>query len=237
MRATRRRSRRGYAANGADEIVFLDISAAPEARGTLLDVVERTAKRVFVPLTVGGGVRRPDEMRDVLRAGADKVAVNTAAIRDPSTARPLRAAIRPPVRGHLGRCTRGARPARVAGRCRPGRPGGDGAGRHRVDAARGRAGGWRGAADLAIRGSACAWLQSSLLGQQHLAGTERHGSPDPLDRVQPGRLPPAAGPRPPTRGSRPGTGARASTEMTTHWRPNRRAQRPSRSRVRGWRPC
>jgi cyclase len=73
-----------HAANGADEIVFLDISAAPEARGTLLDVVERTAKRVFIPLTVGGGVRSSDEMRDVLRAGADKVAVNTAAIRDPS---------------------------------------------------------------------------------------------------------------------------------------------------------
>lgn len=72
-----------HAAAGADEIVFLDISAAPEARGTLLDVVERTAKRVFVPLTVGGGVRSADEMRAVLRAGADKVAVNSAAVRDP----------------------------------------------------------------------------------------------------------------------------------------------------------
>lgn len=73
-----------HAAGGADEIVFLDISAAPEARGTLLDIVERTAKRVFVPVTVGGGVRTADEMRAVLRAGADKVAVNTAAVRDPS---------------------------------------------------------------------------------------------------------------------------------------------------------
>jgi cyclase len=73
-----------YAAGGADEIVLLDISAAPEERGTLLDVVERTARRVFVPLTVGGGVRAATEMRDVLRAGADKVAVNTAAVRDPS---------------------------------------------------------------------------------------------------------------------------------------------------------
>ncbi len=73
-----------HAAEGADEIVFLDISAAPEARGTLLDIVERTAKRVFVPVTVGGGVRTADEMRAVLRAGADKVAVNTAAVRDPS---------------------------------------------------------------------------------------------------------------------------------------------------------
>ncbi len=73
-----------HAAEGADEIVFLDISAAPEARGTLLDIVERTAKRVFVPVTVGGGVRTADEMRAVLRAGADKVAVNTAAVRDPA---------------------------------------------------------------------------------------------------------------------------------------------------------
>jgi cyclase len=72
-----------YAAAGADEICFLDITAAPEGRGTLLDVVERTASRVFVPLTVGGGVRSATDMRDVLRAGADKVAVNTAAVRDP----------------------------------------------------------------------------------------------------------------------------------------------------------
>ena len=72
-----------YAAAGADEITFLDITAAPEGRGTILHVVERTARRVFVPITVGGGVRSPAEMRDVLRAGADKVAVNTAAVRDP----------------------------------------------------------------------------------------------------------------------------------------------------------
>jgi cyclase len=72
-----------YANAGADEICFLDISAAPEGRGTLLDIVERTASQVFVPLTVGGGVRTADEMRDVLRAGADKVAINTAAVRDP----------------------------------------------------------------------------------------------------------------------------------------------------------
>jgi cyclase len=76
-----------YAAAGADEICFLDITAAPEGRGTLLDVVERTASRVFVPLTVGGGVRSATDMRDVLRAGADKVAVNTAAVRDPALIR------------------------------------------------------------------------------------------------------------------------------------------------------
>jgi cyclase len=80
-----------YAADGADEIVFLDIGAAPEARGTLLEVVERTARQVFVPLTVGGGVRSPAEMRAVLRAGADRVAINTAAVADP---------------GLIGRCSR-----------------------------------------------------------------------------------------------------------------------------------
>jgi len=72
-----------YAREGADEIVFLDITAAPEGRGTLLDIVERTARRAFIPLTVGGGVRHVDEMRDVLRAGADKVSLNTAAVADP----------------------------------------------------------------------------------------------------------------------------------------------------------
>ena len=72
-----------YAREGADELVFLDISAAPEGRATLLDVVERTARRAFVPLTVGGGVRSVDDMRDVLRAGADKVSLNTRAVAEP----------------------------------------------------------------------------------------------------------------------------------------------------------
>ena len=76
-----------YAREGADEIVFLDISAAPEGRATLRDVVERTARRAFVPLTVGGGVRTAAEMRDVLRAGADKVSLNTAAVADPDLVR------------------------------------------------------------------------------------------------------------------------------------------------------
>jgi cyclase len=72
-----------YAHEGADEIVFLDITAAHERRGTMLEVVRRTASRAFVPLTVGGGVRSVDEMRDVLRAGADKVSFNTAAVATP----------------------------------------------------------------------------------------------------------------------------------------------------------
>lgn len=72
-----------YADEGADEICFLDISATPEERGTTLEVVRRTASNVFVPLTVGGGVRSSDDMKAVLRAGADKVSVNTAAVADP----------------------------------------------------------------------------------------------------------------------------------------------------------
>lgn len=73
-----------YALEGADEIAFLDIGAAPEHRATMLDVVRRTASEVFVPLTVGGGIRTPDDMKAALRAGADKVSVNTAAVKDPS---------------------------------------------------------------------------------------------------------------------------------------------------------
>lgn len=72
-----------YAREGADEIVFLDISAAPEGRATLLEVVTRTARRSFVPLTVGGGVRTDRDFRAVLRAGADKVSLNTAAVAEP----------------------------------------------------------------------------------------------------------------------------------------------------------
>ena len=73
-----------YAREGADEICFLDITAAVEGRATLLGAVERTARQAFVPLTVGGGVRSVSDMRAVLRAGADRVAVNSAAVADPS---------------------------------------------------------------------------------------------------------------------------------------------------------
>jgi cyclase len=72
-----------YAEEGADEICFLDITATHEGRGILLDMVRRTAEKIFVPLTVGGGVRSPEDMKDLLRAGADKVAVNSAAVADP----------------------------------------------------------------------------------------------------------------------------------------------------------
>ncbi len=72
-----------YDAEGADEIVFLDITASAEGRSTMVDVVSRTAEEVFIPLTVGGGVRSVGDARSLLRAGADKVGVNTAAIERP----------------------------------------------------------------------------------------------------------------------------------------------------------
>ena len=73
-----------YDAAGADEVVLLDIGAIHAERGTLIDLVSRVADRLFVPFTVGGGIRSVADARQVLRAGADKVAVNTAAVRDPS---------------------------------------------------------------------------------------------------------------------------------------------------------
>lgn len=73
-----------YDAAGADELTFLDITASVENRDTILDVVSRAASKIFMPLTVGGGVRSPDDMRRLLLAGADKCAANSAAVRDPS---------------------------------------------------------------------------------------------------------------------------------------------------------
>ncbi|WKD60829.1 Imidazole glycerol phosphate synthase subunit HisF [Corynebacterium ciconiae DSM 44920] len=72
-----------YDAEGADELTFLDVSASTAGRGTMLDVVRRTADQVFIPLTVGGGVRSVEDVDQLLRAGADKVSVNTAAIARP----------------------------------------------------------------------------------------------------------------------------------------------------------
>lgn len=72
-----------YNRQGADEIVFLDITATHEGRGTMLDVVSRTAKEVFIPLTVGGGINSIEDFKNTLRAGADKVSVNSAAVRNP----------------------------------------------------------------------------------------------------------------------------------------------------------
>ncbi len=72
-----------YDAQGADELTFLDITASHEKRDIILDVVARTAERVFMPLTVGGGLRVLDDVRNLLNAGADKVSINTAAVREP----------------------------------------------------------------------------------------------------------------------------------------------------------
>ena len=76
-----------YAAAGADEVVFLDITASAEGRSTFLDTVRATADRLFIPLTVGGGVSRIEHFRDLLEAGADKVALNTAAVENPALVR------------------------------------------------------------------------------------------------------------------------------------------------------
>lgn len=76
-----------YSDEGADEITFLDITASHEKRKTMIDVVERTASEVFVPLTVGGGLRTVEDVRELLLAGADKITINTAAIADPDFVR------------------------------------------------------------------------------------------------------------------------------------------------------
>ena len=76
-----------YDAQGADELVFLDITASHEARDTMLDVVRRTAEGIYMPLTVGGGIRSVDDVRRLLRAGADKISLNTAALERPAVIR------------------------------------------------------------------------------------------------------------------------------------------------------
>ncbi len=73
-----------YNREGADELVFLDITASSDSRRTMIEVIERTAAGVFIPLTAGGGVRSTDDIREMLKAGADKVSINTAAINDPA---------------------------------------------------------------------------------------------------------------------------------------------------------
>ena len=72
-----------YNAAGADELVFLDITASSDHRDTVVDLVRRVAEQVFIPFTVGGGIRTVDDFREVLRNGADKVAINSAAIENP----------------------------------------------------------------------------------------------------------------------------------------------------------
>ena len=73
-----------YSTLGADEIVFLDITASYEKRGILIDTIKKAAKKVFIPLTVGGGIRNLDDIKDILAAGADKVSINSTAVKNPS---------------------------------------------------------------------------------------------------------------------------------------------------------
>lgn len=75
---------RAYSDMGADEIVFLDITASSDERNIILDVVERTASEVFIPLTVGGGIRSIDDIRNILNAGADKISINSSAVKNPN---------------------------------------------------------------------------------------------------------------------------------------------------------
>ena len=75
---------RSYDAAGADELTFLDITASSDARATMVEVIERVADQVFIPLTVGGGVRQVEDVRKLLNAGADKVSINTSAVEDPA---------------------------------------------------------------------------------------------------------------------------------------------------------
>jgi cyclase len=74
---------RRYNEQGADEVVFLDITASREQRGTIIDVIQRAADQLFLPLTVGGGIRTLEDIQQILRAGADKVSINTSAVNDP----------------------------------------------------------------------------------------------------------------------------------------------------------
>lgn len=98
-----------YDRQGADEITFLDITATHEGRSTMIDVVRETARNVFVPLTVGGGIRSVDDFRALLRAGADKISVNSAAVPGSEAHQRGRRTVRQPVR----RC--GDRRAQAAG--------------------------------------------------------------------------------------------------------------------------
>ena len=93
-----------YDAEGADELVFLDITASSDARDTMVDVVERVSAEVFIPLTVGGGIRSRDDMRRMLEAGAEKVSVNSAAVANPSSDRRVRPRVRIAMRCSSNRC-------------------------------------------------------------------------------------------------------------------------------------
>ena len=108
-----------YDAEGADELTFLDVTASSGGRETMVDVVRRTAEQVFIPLTVGGGIRTPEDVDRMLRAGADKVCMNTAAIARPELLGEMAGGSGRSAsccRSTRGRCPRAARRRRRAGR-------------------------------------------------------------------------------------------------------------------------
>ena len=117
-----------YDAAGADELCFLDITASHENRSTLLDVVQRTAEACFMPLTVGGGVRKTEDIRNLLLAGADKVAINTAAVQRPRLRQGGCREIRQPMHRRGDRRQKGPRSLAALGNIHPRRPARD---RHR----------------------------------------------------------------------------------------------------------
>ncbi len=138
-----------YDAEGADELVFLDITATVEGRKATLDVISQTAEQVFIPLTVGGGVRSDDDVNELLRAGADKVSLNSAAVREPALLQRCADRFGDPVHGR-SRSTRSDEPRAKAGRCSWTRAG-PATGRDAVEwavEATTRAGCGRGAADV-----------------------------------------------------------------------------------------
>ena len=128
-----------YDAAGADELTFLDITASHENRDTILDVVARTAARVFLPLTVGGGVRSVDDMRALLLAGADKCSINSAAVARPELVREAAEkfgsqCVVVAVDAEAGRRRDGGRCSRMAGGAAPASTPSRGAGRWRSSA-------------------------------------------------------------------------------------------------------
>ena len=135
---------KAYDKIGADEIVFLDITASSDGRNTAVDILSRASEQVFIPLTVGGGIRSVEDFRKLLSAGADKIAVNSAAIQKPRTHHRGGAQIRLAVRGSGG--GRQGERARLVGRIPEWRPREYGVGRHRVDNKGGKAGRGRGSA-------------------------------------------------------------------------------------------
>lgn len=126
-----------YSDNGADELVFYDITASYEGRALFCDILTEVARTIYIPLTVGGGIHSLDDFDRVLKCGADKVSVNTGAIRNPALLTEAAKKIRQPMRGALLRREAGGR--HLPAVCKR-RQGGHGVGRHPVDSGRGTPG-------------------------------------------------------------------------------------------------